>query len=259
MSESKADVVGIAGGDLRFLRGLLGSAGEDAWERLLEWFVDDWFRLDVLGLDNVPAEGPAVLVANHSGAWGLDAFVLQKVLSRSLRRRMHTLAAPFLFRLPLLGAYAAKKGAVPSDLRAGMTRLADGELLVVFPEGVSGLEKPFRDRYRLQPFNPGFAVAAVHAGAPVVPVSVIGAEESVPKVGELPALARLLDLPSFPLTSPFPLPAKWLITIGEPIAPPERPRAAGARAAAARRLCAEVQVAVQELVDRERQRRDTLV
>ncbi|GAA0286271.1 lysophospholipid acyltransferase family protein [Streptomyces polychromogenes] len=256
MTESLADVIEVAGSELRFLRKLLGAAGEDAWERLLEWFIDEWFRLDVLGLENIPADGPAVLVSNHSGAWGLDAFVLHKVLRRSLRRELHVLAAPFVFRLPVLGPYAARMGAVPSDPRAALKRLGDGELVAVFPEGVSGLEKPFRDRYRLQSFNPGFAVAALHTGAPVVPVGVIGAEESSPKIGELPALARFLDLPYFPLTSPFPLPAKWLITIGEPITPPDRPRGFGDRSAAARRLSAEVRDTVQGMVDRERGRRD---
>ncbi|MFH7600504.1 lysophospholipid acyltransferase family protein [Streptomyces racemochromogenes] len=259
MSESLADVIEVAGSELRFLRKLLGDAGENAWERLLEWFIDDWFRLDVLGLENIPADGPAVLVANHSGAWGLDAFVLQKALMRSLRRPLHVLAAPFVFRLPVLGRYAARKGAVPIDPRAAIKRLGDGELVAVFPEGVAGLEKPFRDRYRLQPFSPGFAVAALHTGAPIVPVSVIGAEESSPKLGELPALAKLLDLPYFPLTSPFPLPAKWLMTVGEPIVPPERPRGFGDRSATARRLCADVQDAVQDMVVRERERRDALV
>ncbi|MEV7544500.1 1-acyl-sn-glycerol-3-phosphate acyltransferase [Streptomyces sp. NPDC089915] len=259
MSESLADVIEVAGSELRFLRRLLGAAGENAWERLLEWFIDEWFRLDVLGLENIPADGPAVLVSNHSGAWGLDAFVLQKVLRRSLRRELHVLAAPFVFRLPVLGPYAARMGAVPIDPRAALKRLGDGELVAVFPEGVSGLEKPFRDRYRLQEFNPGFAVAALHTGAPVVPVGVVGAEESSPKFGELPALAKFLDLPYFPLTSPFPLPAKWLITIGEPIAPPERPRNFGDRSAAARRLCGEVRDTVQDMVDRERERRDGLL
>ncbi len=259
VSESLADVFGVAGSDFRFLRRLLGDVGEDAWERLLEWLIDEWFRLDVLGLENIPADGPAVLVANHSGAWGLDAFVLQKALHRSLQRSLHVLAAPFVFRLPLLGSYAAKKGAVPIDPRSAMHRLSAGELIVVFPEGVSGLEKPFRDRYRLQPFNPGFAVAALHSGAPIVPVSVIGAEESSPRIGGLPALAKLLDVPCFPLTSPFPLPAKWLITIGEPIAPPARPRGFGARSAAARWLCAEVRDTLQDMVGRERERRNAFV
>ncbi|MEU3403564.1 lysophospholipid acyltransferase family protein [Streptomyces sp. NPDC006670] len=259
MSESLADVIAVAGNELRFLRKMAGDVGENAWERLLEWLIDDWFRLDVLGLENIPADGPAVLVANHSGAWGLDAFVLQKTLVRSLRRPLHVLAAPFVFRLPVLGRYAARKGAVPVDQRLAMQRLGEGELVAVFPEGLAGLEKPFQERYRLQPFNPGFAVAALHTGAPVVPVTVIGAEESSPRIGEVPALAKFLDLPYFPLTSPFPLPAKWLITVGEPIAPPERPRGFGERAAAARRLSSEVQRTLQAMVERERERRDALV
>ncbi|MFD2122265.1 hypothetical protein ACFSNO_26390 [Streptomyces cirratus] len=88
-------------------------------------------------------------------------------------------------------------------------------------------------------------------------MSVVGAEEACPRLGEVPALARLLGLPYFPLTPPFPLPAKWLVTIGEPIPAPPRSGSLAERSAAARRLCAEAQGAVQGLVDRERGRRET--
>lgn len=261
MSESVTDVIDVAGAELRFVKGLLGEAvgeaGETAWDRLLDWLVDDYFRLDVLGLENIPAEGPAVIVANHSGAWGLDAFVLQKVLTRSLHRPLFVPAAPLAFRFPVIGSYARKKGAFPLDPMLGLEHLTAGQLVGVFPEGIAGLEKPFRKRYQLRPFSPGFAVTAVQAGAPVVPVSVIGAEEACPKMGEIPALARLFNLPYFPVTPIFPLPAKWLVTIGEPIPAPARPESFAARSAAARRLCAEAQDAVQGLVDRERRRRET--
>ncbi|MFE6844767.1 lysophospholipid acyltransferase family protein [Streptomyces sp. NPDC057686] len=260
MSEGMADVtdaIEVAGAELRYVKRLLGEAGENTWDRFLDWLVDDWFRLEVVGVQNIPAEGPAVVVANHSGAWGLDAFVLQKVFTRSLRRPLHVPAAPLLFRFPVLGSYARKKGAIPLDPMLGMEHLTAGELVGVFPEGLSGLEKPFRERYRLRPFSPGFAVTAVRAGAPVVPVSVIGAEEACPRLGEIPALARLFGLPYFPITTVFPLPSKWLVTIGEPIPAPGRPESYAARAAAARLLCAESQAAVQVLVDRERRRRDT--
>ncbi|MER5726872.1 lysophospholipid acyltransferase family protein [Streptomyces sp. NPDC002138] len=252
MSTSMADVFDVAGSELRFVRGLLGEAGQDAWDRLLEWFIDDYFRLDVLGLENIPAEGAAVLVSNHSGAWGLDAFVFQKALTRALRRPMSVLAAPLVFRLPVLGVYATKKGAVPIDSRVGTERLNNGELVAVFPEGISGLEKPFRDRYQLQPFSAGFAVAAIRSGAPVIPVAIIGAEESSPKLGEMPTLARLLDLPYLPLTSPFPLPSKWQIVVGEPIPAPAQPVGIRARSEAARRLCVDVQDTVQQMIDQER-------
>lgn len=252
-----ADVIEVAGAELRYVKRLLGEAGESAWDRFLDWLVDDYFRVEVAGVENLPLEGPAVVIANHSGAWGLDAFVLQKVFARSLRRPLHVPAAPLVFRMPVIGSYARRKGAIPLDPTLGMEHLIAGELVGVFPEGLAGLEKPFRKRYQLRPFSPGFAVTAVRAGAPVVPVSVIGAEEACPRIGEIPALARLFDLPYFPIAPVFPLPSKWLVTIGEPIPAPRRPESYAARSAAARLLCAESRAAVQALVDRERRRRET--
>ncbi|MEV7521462.1 lysophospholipid acyltransferase family protein [Streptomyces sp. NPDC091371] len=257
MSESLTDLLEAASVELRALRRLFGEVGEIAWDRTLDWLVDEYFRLDVLGLENVPAEGAAVLVANHSGSWGLDGFVLLKVLTRSLRRPLHIPATPLTFRVPVLGSYARKKGAFPIDPTLGMEHLNAGELVGVFPEGIAGLEKPLHERYRLRPFSPGFAVTAVRTGAPVVPVAIVGAEEAYPKLGDVPALARLFDLPYFPVTPAFPLPSKWLITFGEPIPAPARPSSLAERSAAARTLCADAQAAVQGMLDHEVGRRDT--
>lgn len=257
MSESVTDVIEVGGAELRYARERLGEAGEGVWDHLLGWLMDDYFRLESTGWENIPADGPAVLVANHSGAWGLDAFILMKALARNLNRTPHFPAAPVTFRFPVIGSYARKNGAFPLDPLLGLEHLNAGELVGVFPEGISGLEKPFRERYRLRPFSPGFAVTAVRAGAPVVPVSIVGAEEAYPRLGQIPALARLLDLPWFPLTPVFPLPSKWLVTVGEAIPAPPRPTSFGARTAAAQSLCAEAQHAVQALVDRERRRRGT--
>ncbi|MFJ1864760.1 lysophospholipid acyltransferase family protein [Streptomyces sp. NPDC088097] len=257
MSPSVTDLLEIATAEFRSVRRLLGEAGEVALDRTMDWLVDDYFRLDVRGLEKVPTEGAALLVANHSGAWGLDAFVFQRVLFRSLCRPLFIPAAPLTFRVPALGAYARKKGAYPIDPTLGLEHLTAGELVGLFPEGMAGLEKPFQDRYRLRPFSPGFAATALRAGAPVLPVAIVGAEETYPKLGDVPALARLLDLPYFPITPVFPLPAKWLISIGEPIPAPERPASLAARSAVARALCAEARAAVQDMLDEVVGGRDT--
>ncbi|MCJ0869834.1 lysophospholipid acyltransferase family protein [Streptomyces sp. AP-93] len=257
MSESVTDVMVAGAAEFRYAKERLGEAGEGVWDRLLDWLMDEYFRLEIAGLENIPADGPAVIVANHSGAWGLDAFVLVKSLTRNLDRPLHVPAASMVFRFPVIGSHARKLGAFPLDPTLGLEHLTAGDLVGVFPEGISGLEKPFRSRYRLRPFSPGFAATAVQAGAPVIPVSVIGAEETYPKLGDIPALARLFGLPYFPLTTLLPLPAKWLITVGEPIPAPPRPESYSDRKAAAGRLCGQAQEAVQSLVDRERRRRET--
>ncbi|MFF1698155.1 1-acyl-sn-glycerol-3-phosphate acyltransferase [Streptomyces sp. NPDC058257] len=232
-------------------------AGADLLDGVLTWLADDYLRVEVSGLENVPLAGPALMVANHSGAWGLDAFVLHKLLHRRLRRPVHFYASASVFRLPPLAAYARRHDVFTDDPTLGRDRLEAGHIVAVFPEGLDGVGKPFSQRYRLRPFGPGFAVTAVQTGVPVVPVSIVGAEETYPKLGEIRALARRFDLPYFPLTTPLPLPAKWRISIGEPVPAPARAASFAARSAAARRLCDEVWFTVQGMVDRDRHRRAT--
>ncbi|MBW5482854.1 lysophospholipid acyltransferase family protein [Streptomyces bambusae] len=251
------DVLDVAAAELRHVGRLLGEAGESVWDRVLDWLVDDYFRVEVRGSRKLPADGPAVIVANHSGAWGLDAFILLKVLTRGLGRPVHVPADPLAFRFPVIGSYARNNGAIPLDPLLGLEHLNAGQLVMLFPEGIAGLEKPFRERYRLRPFGPGFAATALRTGAPVVPVSVVGAEEAFPKLGDIPFLARLFDLPYFPVTPLLPLPSKWLVTVGDPIPAPARPGSYAARSAAAHRLCTEARSAVQAMADRDRGRRET--
>ncbi|MER5948657.1 1-acyl-sn-glycerol-3-phosphate acyltransferase [Streptomyces sp. NPDC001904] len=234
-----------------------GPDATDLAESLLGWLADDWFRVEVTGLENIPAAGPALLAANHSGAWGLDGFVLHKVLSRQVRRPVRVYASELILRIPLLASYARRHGMLTDDPTLGRDQLAAGELVALFPEGFSGVGKGFSQRYRLRPFGPGFASAAVLTGAPVVPVSIVGAEEAYPKLGEIGSLARRFDLPFFPVTTPLPLPSKWLISIGEPIPAPARAASFAERSEATRRLCDEVWFTVQGMVDRDRGRRTT--
>ncbi|MEU9165968.1 lysophospholipid acyltransferase family protein [Streptomyces sp. NPDC048424] len=251
MRDSMVEMIRATGAELGSAKRLLDEAGGVAWDRLLDWLVDDYFRVTALGLENIPTTGPAVIAVNHSGAWGLDAFVLDKVLGRALDRRVRFLAAPFVFRTPILGRHARRSGALPISPTAGIEHLNAGQLIGVFPEGIAGLEKPFTQRYRLQPFSPGFAIAAIRANAPVVPIAIVGAEEACPKLGEVPSLARLLNIPYFPLTTPFPLPSNWTITIGKPIPPPTRPENLAARRNAAHELSNTTRTTIQHLIDHE--------
>jgi 1-acyl-sn-glycerol-3-phosphate acyltransferase len=188
-----------------------------------------WFRVRIRGLEHVPSDGPALLVANHSGVLPLDALMLQVGVldEHPAHRHLRMLGADLVYSLPVLGGLARKSGHVPANPAEAERLLRDGELVGVFPEGFKGIGKPFSERYRLQRFGRGgFAHTALRAGVPIVPCAIVGAEEIYPKVGELPELAARLRLPYFPVTPLFPwlgplgmipLPSKWLIEFCEPV------------------------------------------
>jgi 1-acyl-sn-glycerol-3-phosphate acyltransferase len=176
---------------------------------------DHYFRVDSQGIEHVPAAGPAILVANHGGMLPVDAVVLGlDVLRRSTPPRIARLIADrFVPRLPLIGTLAARLGVV-SGTRANVRRLLDrGELIAIWPEGVSGPAKPFRERYRIQDWSVGFAELAVRHRAPVVPIAIVGAEESWPVAVKLPIHA--FGSPYVPLpVSLLPLPVHYHIRYG---------------------------------------------
>ncbi|MGA8113561.1 MAG: lysophospholipid acyltransferase family protein [Actinocatenispora sp.] len=188
-----------------------------------------WFRVDVSGLAHVPDVGPALLVANHSGTIAMDSMMLQLGLldEHPARRHLRLLGADFIFRTPVLAGLARRAGATLACNPDAERLLCDGEIVGVFPEGFKGVGKKYIDRYRLQRFGRGgFVAAALRTKAPIVPVSIVGAEEIYPLVGDIRPLARLLGIPYFPVTPFFPwlgplgmvpLPSKWLIEFGRPI------------------------------------------
>jgi len=189
--------------------------------------AEKWFRVEVFGADNIPAEGGALLVSNHSGTIPLDGMMTAVVIRDHADRYLRMLGADLLFRLPFVGQLARKGGATNSCNEDAERMLSRGELVGVWPEGFKGIGKPFSERYKLQRFGRGgFVSAALGTGVPIVPCSVVGAEEIYPLVGNVPALARLLGVPYVPITPLFPwlgplgmipLPSKWLIEFGEPM------------------------------------------
>lgn len=189
----------------------------------------NWFRVEVRGLENIPDDGSALIVSNHSGTIAIDSLMVAQAIhdEHPKHRVMRGLGADLVFQAPIVGAFARRSGATlaaPADV----DRLfAKGELVGVFPEGFKGVGKPFKERYKLQRFGRGgFVAAALKAGVPIIPTSVVGAEEIAPIIGNMKTVARLLGLPYAPITPTFPLlgplgliplPSKWIIEFGAPI------------------------------------------
>jgi 1-acyl-sn-glycerol-3-phosphate acyltransferase len=189
--------------------------------------AEKWFRIEVHGIDNIPTEGGALVVSNHSGTVPIDGMMTGLVIHDHADRYLRMLGADLVFRLPFVGEMARKGGATLASNEDAERMLSRGDLVGVWPEGFKGIGKPFSERYKLQRFGRGgFVSAALRTGVPIVPCSVVGAEEIYPLVGNIPSLARLLGVPYIPITPFFPwlgplgmipLPSKWLIEFGEPI------------------------------------------
>ncbi len=188
---------------------------------------EKWFRVEVRGIENIPREGGALVVSNHSGTVPVDALMTMLSVHDHSGRNLRALGADLVFRLPMVSGLARKGGATLACSEDAERMLRNGELVGVWPEGFKGIGKPYAERYKLQRFGRGgFVSAAITTGVPIVPVSVVGAEEIYPLVGNIPSLARLLGVPYIPITPFFPLlgplgmvplPSKWIIDFGEPI------------------------------------------
>ncbi|GAA2357553.1 lysophospholipid acyltransferase family protein [Streptomyces cuspidosporus] len=196
---------------------------------LLRPMYEKYFRIEVKGIDNIPDSGGALVVANHSGVLPLDGLMLQVAVHdhHPAGRHLRLLAADLVFMLPVVNELARKLGHTLACSEDAQLLLERGEVVGVMPEGFKGIGKPFSERYKLQRFGRGgFVSTALRAGAPIVPCSIVGAEEIYPMIGNAQTLARLLGFPYFPITPTFPwlgplggvpLPTKWTIQFGEPI------------------------------------------
>jgi 1-acyl-sn-glycerol-3-phosphate acyltransferase len=223
----------------RALHRLAGNYSEDEWGfdeefadalfPFLEFMYERWWRVQVEGTVNVPSHGPALMVANHAGIVPWDGIMMGMAILKEhpLPRYPRFLVLDWAFNLPYVSFALRKVGAVVASPYNAIRLLEQGELVGVFPEGVKGAGKDFKDRYRLQRFGRGgFVEIALRTRAPIVPVAVVGSEEIHPKIGESALLARATGAPYFPITPTFPLlgplglvplPSKWRIEFCEPI------------------------------------------
>ncbi len=183
-----------------------------------------YFRTEVHGIENVPATGRVLLVANHSGQLPFDGVIIGSAvfLDGQPPRVVRSMIEKFVPTVPFASYLFSRWGQITGTPENCRRLLDDGEAILVFPEGARGIAKPFSRRYQLERFGVGFLRLALETGTPIVPVAVIGAEEQAPAVNLKP-LARLLGTPSFPIVPypPFvpllPLPVRYRLWFGPPL------------------------------------------
>jgi 1-acyl-sn-glycerol-3-phosphate acyltransferase len=212
------------------LRDLLHKAYDPVYER--------WFRVEWEGFEKIPRTGGALIVGNHAGAIPPDAFSIMHGIEKELGRPVYGLADDMFKRLPYVNVAWSRLGGVQAHPDNAYRLLREQQHLVtVFPEGAQGPGKTYDQRYRLRRFGRGgFVKIAMRAGVPIIPVAVVGAEESMPILFKVPALASLLRVPYFPITANMlllgplglvPFPAKIRIRVLDPVVldePPDQPR-----------------------------------
>ncbi len=199
-------------------------------QKVLPFFnflYEKYFRVETDGIERIPAEGRCLLVANHSGTLPYDGAMIKTAVKREhpSHRAVRWLAEDFIFHFPFLGSFSNRIGAVRACQENAERLLRKESLVAVFPEGVKGIGKLFKDRYRLQRFGRGgFIKLCLRTGTPIVPVAVLGAEEANPMLARVEYLSKVVGLPYIPVTPTFPLlgplglvpaPTKWRISFGE--------------------------------------------
>ncbi|HET9733320.1 MAG TPA: lysophospholipid acyltransferase family protein [Acidimicrobiales bacterium] len=199
-----------------------------------------WFRTEWEGLEKIPKDGGALLVANHAGAIPSDAPVIMHGIEKELDRAVYGLGDHIFRNLPVVGTLWARGGGVAAHPENAYRLLREQrQLVLVFPEGTKGPGKLYNERYRLRRFGRGgFVEIAMRAGVPIIPLAVVGAEESMPIVWKSSTLAKALGIPYFPVTANMlalgPLlglvgyfPAKFRIQVLDPVTfdvPPDQER-----------------------------------
>jgi len=223
---------------------------------------NNWFRVESQGHENIPKEGRAMLVCNHSGILPIDGGMIAIDCLKKLRppRAVRSVVDRFFMGYPYVGMLLRRVGQITGMKRDFVELLERDELSLVFPEGQKGNGKHFSQRYKLQRFNVGFMEIALGHRTPIIPTCVIGAEEQAPLLLNIKPLAKLLGFPFFPITPTFPhmgpigmipLPVKYHIYYGTPIHLYEEygPEVAG-DPPKVRALVEQVRSAIQEMINK---------
>src|SRR3984957_4469030 len=228
---------------------------------LLSFLYEKYFRVEAEGVSKVPQEGRCLLVANHSGTLPYDGVMIKTCVKRehAKHRDVRWLAEDFVFHFPFLGSITNRIGAVRACQENAERLLRQEALVAVFPEGVKGTGKLFKERYKLQRFGRGgFVKLGLRTRTPVVPVAIIGGEETNPMLSRVEYLTRAIGIPYLPVTPTFPLlgplgllpaPTKWKIFFGEPIDLAEHGAESAEDELLVGRLTEQIRAEIQRLLD----------
>ncbi|CBL46354.1 Predicted phospholipid/glycerol acyltransferase [gamma proteobacterium HdN1] len=207
----------------------VGSFGYDPWGYnsetfklglgLFRPFFERYFRVETHGLENIPPEGRLLIIGNHSGQLPIDGALVGYALATNPHapRAVRAMIERVFTTLPYVGNMLNKWGAVLGDPENCVKMLRNDEAIIVFPEGIRGSGKPWSERYKLQRFGLGFMHLAITERTPIIPVGIVGCEETMPTPFHLKTLAKLLGIPYAPVTTPVPLPTKVRIYFGKPM------------------------------------------
>jgi len=181
-----------------------------------------YFRVQVHGVENIPPAGRGMIIGNHSGGIPVDAAMVLASLFFEMEppRLLHGMVEKFAQYWPVLAPFFSRVGQLPGLPQHAIRLLRDERLLMVFPEGVRGIGKLYKDRYQTVRFGTGFMRIALQTGSPIIPFAFIGGEEAYPTLWHLAPLARLLGVPYVPVPAhivPVPLPIRCSIHYGEPM------------------------------------------
>ncbi len=207
----------------------LGSMGYDPWGynpetakvglTVLKWMYDHYFRVEATGLENVPTNGRAFVIGNHSGQLPMDGTLIGTALATNPDgpRIPRAMIERFFPTVPFVYTFMTQCGATIGDPVNCIKMLENEEVVIVFPEGVRGSGKLYKERYELKRMGTGFVRIAIQTNSPIIPVGVVGCEETMPSFGNFKSLAKLIGTPYFPIAIPVILPAKVFLNFGEPI------------------------------------------
>lgn len=207
----------------------VGSLGYDPWGfnhdtskivfSLFSSIYHKYFRVETNGIENVPAKGPVLIVGNHSGQLPIDGTLIAYAVANREKnpRYPRAMIERFFPTVPFLGNFLNHIGAVLGDPINCARMLDNDEAVIVFPEGVRGSGKLYKDRYQLQRFGSGFVHLAMKHNTPIIPVGVVGCEETIPAIANIKPLAKMLGVPYVPVALPVVFPAKVILSFGKPI------------------------------------------